>query len=171
MHFGQECRWCPPSYLSNCSAPRKTKKALIHAWLTVSSLISSVIAIASLFVAISGQRKQFAIQIMLQYSERFRLLLNSAPAELLGANAEWDIAEMNSDLAKHVLQILLMLVELHHLRERKYLSGNTWSLWIPDVERMLRSPLMRREWHTRRAEFEHRHSFCRFVDSLQGRRA
>lgn len=123
---------------------------------------------AGLYVAIAGQRKQFAVQILLQYSERFRWLLESSPFELadLDKRVE-DLPESNHRLTKQILQVFLTLVELHHLREKKYVTKEVWQLWMPEVQRVLRSPLFRREWATHRGFFGDHVSFCRFIASIQ----
>jgi len=121
---------------------------------------------AGLFVAIASQRSQLAVQIMMQYSEKFRTMLQGMPSEILAAR-HGPAPQSNAEITKHTLTVFYVLLELHYLRDKHYLPVGIWNLWLPNVQVALGSPLFVREWQLLRSDFVKHTSFCRFVDSLQ----
>jgi hypothetical protein len=124
---------------------------------------------AGLYVAVASQRSQLAVQIMLQYSEKFRIMLLAMPLEILATRHDKHHAlEPSPELSRHALSLFFILLELHYLRERRYLPMGIWNLWIPSVRRALQSPIFVSEWEILRVDFApHHQSFCHFIDSLQ----
>ncbi len=129
--------------------------------------MSSAVAMAGLFVAVASQRSQLAVQIMMQYSERFRTMLEGMPAEVVAARHGNLAPEPTAEITKHTLAVFFVLLELHYLREKRYLPAGIWNLWLPIVRGALESPLFVREWQVLRSDFVSHASFCRFVESLQ----
>jgi hypothetical protein len=138
-------------------------------WLFAAALISSLVGMAGLFVAVASQRSQLAVQIMLQYSEKFRLVLLAMPLEILATRHDRHKAlEPSPELSRHALSLFFILLELHYLRERRYLPSGIWNLWLPSVTTALQTPVFLSEWELLRVDFlPHHPSFCRFIDSLQ----
>lgn len=141
----------------------------VQDWLFAAALVSSVVSMAGLFVAIASQRSQLAVQIMLQYSEKFRIMLLGMPVELLASRHDRQHAlEPSPELSRHALSLFFILLELHYLRERRYLPMGIWNLWLPSVRRALQSSIFLSEWEVLRIDFlPHHASFCRFIDSMQ----
>ena len=138
-------------------------------WLFAAALISSLVSMAGLFVAVASQRSQLAVQIMLQYSEKFRIMLLAMPVEILATRHDrHHTLEPSPELTRHALSLFFILLELHYLRERRYLPIGIWNLWLPSVRRAVQSSLFLSEWEMLRVDFlPHHPSFCRFIDSLQ----
>jgi hypothetical protein len=138
-------------------------------WLFGAALVSSLVGIAGLFVAVASQRSQLAVQIMLQYSEKFRLMLLALPMEILATRHDRrQEMEPSPDLSRHALSLIFILLELHYLREKRYLPKGIWNLWLPSVRNAMQSPVFLSEWEMLRVDFVPNHpSFCRFVDSLK----
>ena len=122
---------------------------------------------AGLYVAVASQRSQLAVQIMMQYSEKFRAMLQGMPAEIVAARHGHPAPAPSAEVTRHVLAVFYVLLELHYLRDKHYLPVGIWNLWLPNVQGALGSPLFVREWQVLRADFVSHASFCRFVDSLQ----
>lgn len=142
---------------------------LVQEWLFAAALVSSLVSMAGLYVAVASQRSQLAVQIMLQYSEKFRIILLAMPLEILATRHDPHHAlEPSPELSRHALSLFFILLELHYLRERRYLPMGIWNLWLPSVRRALQNPVFVSEWELLRPDFvPHHASFCRFVDSLQ----
>ncbi len=142
---------------------------LVQEWLFAAAIVSSLVSMAGLFVAVASQRSQLAVQIMLQYSEKFRIMLLSMPLEILTARHDRHLAlEPSPELSRHALSLFFILLELHYLRERHYLPMGIWNLWLPSVRRALQNSVFVSEWELLRPDFvPHHKSFCRFIDSLQ----
>ena len=135
-------------------------------WLFAAALVGSLVSMAGLYVAVASQRNQLAVQIMLQYSEKFRVMLMAMPLELLHDRGH--AHEPSPELSRHALSLFFILLELHYLRERRYLPMGIWNLWLPSVRTAMQSSIFRSEWEMLRVDFlPHHPSFCRFIDSLQ----
>ena len=141
----------------------------VQEWLFAAALVSSLVSMAALFFTVASQRSQLAVQIMLQYSEKFRMMLLAMPLELLATRHDRHRAlEPSPELTRHALALFFILLELHYLRERRYLPMGIWNLWLPSVRTALQSSVFVREWETFRVDFLPNHaSFCRFIDSMQ----
>jgi hypothetical protein len=142
---------------------------LAQDWLFAAALVSSLVSMAGLFVAVASQRSQLAVQIMLQYSEKFRMMLLAMPLEILATRHDRRHAlEPSPELTRHALSLFFILLELHYLRERRYLPMGIWNLWLPSVRTAVQSSVFLSEWQLLRVDFLPQHpSFCRFIDSLQ----
>ena len=138
-------------------------------WLFAAALVGSLVSMAGLYVAVASQRSQLAVQIMLQYSEKFRIMLLAMPVEILATRHDrHHPLEPSPELTRHALSLFFILLELHYLRERRYLPIGIWNLWLPSVRRAVQSSLFLSEWEMLRVDFlPHHPSFCRFIDSLQ----
>ncbi len=142
---------------------------LVQEWLFAAALVSSLVSMLGLYVAVASQRNQLAVQIMLQYSEKFRIILSSLPAEILATRHDRRHAlEPSPELSRHALSLFFILLELHYLREKHYLPMGIWNLWLPSVRSAVQSSVFISEWKMLRVDFLPQHpSFCHFVDSLQ----
>ncbi len=141
----------------------------VQEWLFAAALVSSLVSMAALFFTVASQRSQLAVQIMLQYSEKFRMMLLAMPLELLATRHDRHRAlEPSPELTRHALALFFILLELHYLRERRYLPMGIWNLWLPSVRTALQSSVFVSERETFRVDFLPNHaSFCRFIDSMQ----
>jgi len=142
---------------------------LVQQWLFAAALVSSFVSMVGLYVSVASQRSQLAVQIMLQYSEKFRVMLLAMPLEILAARHDRHRAlEPSPELSRHALSLFFILLELHYLRHKRYLPMGIWNLWLPSVRTALQTPVFLSEWEILRLDFlPHHPSFCRFIDSLQ----
>jgi len=83
---------------------------------------------AGLYVAVASQRSQLAVQIMMQYSEKFRTMLQGMPAGILAARHGH---RSRAEISKHTLAVFYVLLELHYLGDKRYLRVGIWNLWPP----------------------------------------
>ncbi len=143
--------------------------SVVQEWLFAAAIVSSLVSMAGLYVAVASQRSQLAVQIMLQYSEKFRSMLLAMPLEILAIRHDrHHKLEPSPELSRHALSLFFILLELHYLHERGYLPMGIWNLWLPSVRTALQSSLFLNEWELSRVDFLPEHpSFCRFIDSLQ----
>ncbi len=148
---------------------QRVMNRLVQEWLFAAAITSSLVSMAGLYVAVASQRSQLAVQIMLQYSEKFRMMLLAMPLEILAARHDPHHPPAPSpELTRHALSLFFILLELHYLREKRYLPMGIWNLWLPSVRTALQSSVFLREWEELRVDFlPHHPSFCRFVDAIQ----
>ncbi len=142
---------------------------LVQEWLFAAAIVSSLVSMAGLYVSVASQRSQLAVQIMLQYSEKFRMMLVAMPPEILAARHDQQHAvKPGPEISRQAISLFFILLELHYLRERRYLPMGIWNLWLPSVRNALKSPVFLSEWELLRVDFvPHHASFCRFIDSMQ----
>jgi hypothetical protein len=123
---------------------------------------------AGLYVAVASQRSQMAVQIMIQYSDKFRNMFQGMPAEMIALrHGRVEGTESTPELSRHILSIFYVLLELHYLREKRYLPMSIWDLWLPSLRGLIGSPFVVSEWQRLRVDFVSHPAYCRFVDSLQ----
>ena len=54
-----------------------------------------------------------------------------------------------------------------YLQKKRYLTREIWRIWEDELERTLRSPLVRREWEKLKPEFESYPAFRDYVERAQ----
>jgi hypothetical protein len=120
-----------------------------------------------LFYAVAGQRTQLAVQIMLQYSDKFTTLLQGMPEEIINARRNLTLPDPTFENTQHIRAVVYVLLELHYLHRKRYLPIDIWNLWFQNLEATVSSPLFVREWQFLRPDFEAHTSFCEFLDAMQ----
>ena len=59
--------------------------------------------------------------------------------------------------------MLQLVFEVHALRRHGYVETRIWRVWEPDLNRLLTSPLVRREWPRLEQEFSTHPKFVAWV--------
>jgi hypothetical protein len=114
-------------------------------------------------------RKQANIQAFLAYTERFERALQALPAE--ACQARFDLGRAlppeSEALTSAVLRYLNLTLEEFYLWRRGYLDTRLWQIWEQEIQRMLLSPLFRREWPKLVTEFISYKEFVEYVRDVQ----
>lgn len=130
--------------------------------------VSILIAAFSLFFGVYIYRKQTNIQIFLEYTQRYESIMDSFPADarFYRMNTDKKLPEEGLELTSSVLKYLNLCSEEYYLRETRQLSKKIWNIWKEELERTLRSNLVRREWPKIKSEFESYSKFQKYVERI-----
>jgi len=132
----------------------------------IGTIAAAVFAGWALWQNSRNNRKQTNIQAFLAYTERFERVMEAFPAE--ACQARFDLEQTlpleSEDLTGAVLRYLNLTSEEFYLWKRGYLDTQVWQIWEREIQRMLRSPLFRREWPKLVTEFT---SFQEFIDYIR----
>jgi len=134
-------------------------------WLTP---ISILIAAASLFFGIYIYRKQTNIQIFLDFTKRYEGIMDSFPNDTVFYRLSTDMEPPpeSKELTLAVLKYLNLCSEEYYLMEEKLLSKKLWNIWKDELENILQSKLVRREWPKIKNEYSAYKEFQMYVDDL-----
>jgi hypothetical protein len=132
----------------------------------IGTIAAAVFAGWALWQNSQNSRKQANIQAFLTYTERFERVMEAFPAEACQArfDLEQTLPSESEDLTGAVLRYLNLTSEEFYLCKRGYLDIQVWQIWEKEIQRMLCSPLFRREWPNLVTEFI---SFREFVDYVR----
>jgi hypothetical protein len=132
----------------------------------IGTILAAVFASWALWQNSQNNRKQANIQAFLTYTERFEKVMAAFPPEACQArfDLEQTLPPQSEDLTGAVLRYLNLTSEEFYLWKRGYLDTQIWRIWEKEIQRMLRSPLFRREWPELVTEFV---SFKDFVDYVR----
>lgn len=130
--------------------------------------ISILIATGSLFWGFYIYKKQSDIQIFLEYTKRYEIIMDSFPenARFCRLDFSKDLPSESNELTIAVLKYINLCSEEYYLRERRLLSKKVWNMWKDELERTLKSELVRREWLKVKIEFETYPKFKNYVESV-----
>lgn len=139
-------------------------------------LIVQIASLGALAVAIWGlvqnnrvHKRQSNAQIFLEYTGRYERIMSDYPDGAFEArlDAGEALPDPSEALSMVVLRYLNLCSEEFYLWRRGFLSADIWGIWEAELRRMIRSPLVRREWIQLRSEFESYPEFVRYVDDAQ----
>jgi hypothetical protein len=124
---------------------------------------------AGIFLAIYVYRRQMNAQLFLEYTRRYEEVMRSFPedARACRLHLEGEPPPQSEALTSAVLRYLNLCSEEFYLCRRKYLSNDIWQIWQAELERTLRSPLVRREWQDLSREFDSYGEFSGYVRKVQ----
>jgi hypothetical protein len=139
--------------------------------LNLATFLSSIAAVAGVIVALRVYRRQVNAQVFVSYTGRYEEIMNAFPTAGRVARLELDSAPppVSEDLTIAVLRYLNLCSEEYYLCKSGHLERKLWSIWAAELSRMIRSPLMKREWVNLRPEFQSYPEFLMFVDQLQSK--
>jgi len=133
----------------------------------IGTLISIIGGVVGLVIGVIIFRRQTQIQMFLEYTKRYREVMDSLPRQAISARlqSEHNPPEPTEELTLAVLKYLNLCSEEYYLWQQKYLSAKVWHIWEDEMIRVLRTPLVQREWAELQSEFQAYPDFCGYVDS------
>ncbi|HEV8449177.1 MAG TPA: hypothetical protein VGQ44_20280 [Gemmatimonadaceae bacterium] len=139
----------------------------ITALVTVLGVLSTV---AGVVLGLRIYRRQANAQAFLTYTERYEQIMSSYPPDARLARLDSDrvLPPKSPELTLSVLRYLNLCSEELYLFRYGHLDKKLWAIWQDELTRMLRTPLVRREWVDLRREFESYPEFLQFVERAQG---
>ena len=137
------------------------------------TLASIVIAAFGVWWAVKTYRGQMNAQLFLAFTDRYEGLMRDAPPEFRKwrLNIDATPAELTQDVRASILAYLNLCSEEYYLWRNGYLDHAIWRIWNDELERTLRSDLVKKEWPNLKAEFQSYGHFCDFVDRAHGKDA
>jgi len=154
--------------MSAIRAKRRGKR-LIELVLRFVTLGSVLVGAAAIFIALRNNTRQLGAQIFLSYSDRIHKLRLSLPHDYYDSRlAGGADGVLNPETRRFVIEILQLVFELHALKRHGYVDKQIWRVWEPDIDRLLRSPAVRREWPSLEREFATHPKFVTWVEQRQG---
>jgi hypothetical protein len=136
-------------------------------------VIASLATVAGVLLGVRVYRRQINAQLFLAYTERYEAIISGFPPEarLARLNSARALPPRSPELTLAVLRYLNLSSEEYYLWHSGHLDRRLWKVWETELERMLSTPLVRREWAELRLEFVSYPGFASFVDSVQSRPA
>lgn len=132
------------------------------------TLVSLILGFLGLINTINSYRRQMNVQILMKYTERYERILDQFPHDALTARFNAKILPPASEqLTLCVLKYLNLCSEEFYLTKHGYLSPSLWRIWEGDLKRIIRSPLLQREWPALRTEFLSHKEFLDYVEDTQ----
>lgn len=135
----------------------------------IATIITLLLTAATLLLGFWSFCKQLNCQVFLAYNERYEKIIESFPSGTLESRLRLGetLPERSEELSACLLRYLNLCSEEFFLYQKGFLSKKVWNVWEPEIERMLRSPVMRREWQRIRVEFKSYPEFFNFVERVQ----
>jgi hypothetical protein len=140
--------------------------------LQLATLVSVLVGIFSLINGMWTIRRQMTLQVVMKYTERYDQIMDTFPQResIFDPNAG-NLPERSSGLTVSVLKYLNLCSEEFYLKRRKYFSKDVWEIWESDMNRMLSSALIRREWEFIKQEFYSHREFFVYVNKVHAEKA
>jgi hypothetical protein len=149
-------------------AGRLRGEPLIDLILRFVTLGSVLIGAAAIYTAVRNNTRQLGAQIFLSYSDRIQTLRRTLPGGYVPDRFIANGEALTPEARRYVMEVLQLVFELHALKRHGYVDKHIWRVWEPDIDRLLRSGVVRSEWPTLNREFETHPKFVAWVASRQG---
>jgi hypothetical protein len=134
----------------------------------ISSLLTALGGILWVYVAVVTYRGQMYAQVFLDCNARYEAIMASFPRDAIKwrLNIKEDLPPPSVDLTLSVMKYLNLSAEEYYLYRTGYVHKNVWNVWRKEMERTIRSPLIRREWSLIEKEFVEFPEFKSLVEEL-----
>ena len=134
----------------------------------IGALISAIAGILTLFIGIRIYKRQTNTQIFLEYTKRYNEIMESFPPDARSARLGLtdEMPGRSEGLSIAILRYLNLCSEEYYLWRMGYLANDIWEIWEKELERILNSPLVVREWADLRDEFFSYPEFRNYVEDI-----
>lgn len=135
----------------------------------VAAIITLVLTAAALLFGLWSFGKQMNCQVFLAYNERYERVIRAFPPGSLESRLRLGetLPERSEELSICLLRYFNLCSEEFFLYRQGFLSKKIWAIWEPEIIRMFRSPVLRREWQRIRVESKAYPDFFAFVERAQ----
>jgi hypothetical protein len=107
---------------------------------------SAAIAGAAAYVAVYNNNRQLGAQIFLTYSNRLLTMRRSFSSDTYGLQFLDDQHdELSVESRRVVVEGIYAIFEFYSLRRYGYVSKRIWKVWEPDIEQLLKTPIVQSE--------------------------
>jgi hypothetical protein len=120
-------------------------------------------------IGIRTYHRQANAQVFWEYTGRCEKIMESFPPESLSTRLSLagEPPTQSQRLSLAVIRYFDLCSEEFYLCKKGYLSKNVWRIWETELSRMLKSPLLMREWKQLQQEFQSYQEFRNFVEMIQ----
>lgn len=114
-------------------------------------------------------RRSAQTLLFMRYTERYEQIMGAFPenAQQFRFNMTGELPPRSAALTLAVLRHLNLHAEEYYLFRKGYIEPPVWGIWEVELQRMLASPLLVREWKELSNEFQSYSEFQRYVETLQ----
>jgi hypothetical protein len=143
--------------------------ALLTQITAIVTVLAGLATVGGLLLGLRIYHRQANAQAFLTYTERYEQIMSSYPPEarLARLDSERALPPKSAELTLSILRYLNLCSEELYLFRYGHLDKKLWLIWENELSRMLRTPLVRREWADLRREFESYPEFLAFVEEAQ----
>jgi len=137
--------------------------------LLIATVVSAVAGVAFVWAMVQTYKGQMNAQVFIECNNRYDQILASFPPDAWEArfNSDISLPDPSVELSLCVLRYLNLSSEEFYLYRGGYLRRDVWQIWEGELERTLRSPLLKREWSALASEFISYPEFARYVEGIQ----
>ncbi|HWG41875.1 MAG TPA: hypothetical protein VN688_03745 [Gemmataceae bacterium] len=135
----------------------------------IATVITLLLTAGTLLFGIWSFRKQMNWQVYLTYTERYEKILGAFPSGALESRLRLGetLPPQSEELRICILKYLNLSSEEFFLYQTGFVSKKIWNIWRPEIERAVRTPMLKREWQRIRHEFKSYPEFFAFVERVQ----
>jgi hypothetical protein len=141
---------------------------LIEHILRLVTLASVIVGATAVYIALRNHSRQLAAQIFIAYTDRLHKLRRMLTVDANVYRVSWSAGDTLSAEERHVLlEAFYLVFEFYELRRNNYITAEIWAIWVPDIKRLLSTPIVHSEWPRLRQEFIIHPSFVAWIEAQQ----
>jgi len=119
------------------------------------TLASVIIGATAIYIGLRNHSRQLGAQIFIAYTDRLHKLRRMLTIEANVYRLSWAAEEALTVAERHaLLEAFYLVFEFYELRRNRYITSEIWGIWVPDIKRLLCTPIVCSEWPKLREEFE-----------------
>jgi hypothetical protein len=115
----------------------------------------------AVYIALRSNGRQLGAQIFLAYSNRIHQLRQTLAIDVYRPLS--DATDLDPEARRVIVEALYAIFEFYSLRRQGYVTTAIWSIWEPDMARLLSTAAFRHEWSLLRQRFDTHPRFIAWV--------
>jgi hypothetical protein len=132
------------------------------------TLASVIIGATAIYIGLRNHSRQLGAQIFIAYTDRLHKLRRMLTIEANVYRLSWAAEEALTVAERHaLLEAFYLVFEFYELRRNRYITAEIWGIWVPDIKRLLCTPIICSEWPKLREEFEIHPGFVAWIEDGQ----
>jgi hypothetical protein len=161
--------------LTDCCDLRGVVRCLAN---RLPEVITALATLIGVIIALRTYLWQTKVEVFQKYTEQYRKVMSDKTLAKWRLNMDKPYQEVLDSLKDQetdyenlrlaLLNYLNLCSEEFSLYKKGWLKGGIWKMWKDDLERTLRTPLLRKEWETLKDEFKTCKKFIKYVRNVQG---
>ncbi len=132
-------------------------------FMTLGTVLISAIAV---YTALHTNNKRLGADIFLRYSDRISNLRSSLPATAFRDVDVTGSVESTAEERRVVQEAIYSIFELYELKLHGFVPKTIWSIWEPDIVRLLGLQSFQRELGTLKSRFEGHPRFSGWIERV-----
>jgi len=143
---------------------------ILNICVQIFTIISVLVATLAILLSTQASRRQMNVQVFTTYCDRYEKIMSEFPENAFHSRFDLtsvELPERSTTLTLCILKYLNLSSEEFYLWKSKYVDDKVWKIWEDEIKRMVKSPLLQREWSFIHKEFDGYPDFKRFVETQQ----